>query len=490
MQLLCQAPTNNSLKISSIFNGSPQNNMVSRTGNCLLCFSIVLLSSPIAASAAESGSKTVVLAGAKLIDGTGHTPLEDAVLVIQDDKVAAVGATGSVEYPKDAEKIDCRGRTIIPGLISDHSHIGLVDGTSIKPENYNRANILRQLRQYEAYGVTTITALGLNNDLFYQLRDEQHAGKSQGADIFGADRGIGAPMTAPPVAALPVGADQLYRAQSVDEAKADVREIASRHADLIKIWVDDQLGTDPKMKPEIYQAVIQEAHRLGLRVASHIYYLEDAKAVVQAGVDIIAHGVRDQPVDAAFIEEMKTHSVWYVATINLDECSYLFGEQPPFTKERFFQAALQPALRDLFNNPAYRQKTLTSPRLPIFKRAVANNKANLKTLFEAGVKIGFGTDSGAQPVRIPGFAEHRELQLMVESGLSPLQAIECATSHAAAVLQLSDRGILAAGKLADFVVLNADPSTDISNTEKIAAVWHRGKKVSGPIESFTQEQAN
>jgi imidazolonepropionase-like amidohydrolase len=453
---------------------------------CLLSFSLVLVVSTTGLLAAEEGRKVVVLTGAKLIDGTGHTPAENAVLVIQGDKISAVGSPGSVEYPDSAEVIDCHGQTIIPGLISDHSHIGLVDGISVKPENYNRENILGQLRQYEAYGVTTIMALGLNGDLFYELRDEQHAGKSPGADVFGADRGIGAPMTAPPAALLPVGRNQLYRAETPEEAKADIREMATRHPDLIKVWVDDQLGTDPKMKPEIYQAAIEEAHRLGLRVACHIYYLEDAKAVLRAGADIIAHGVRDQPVDAEFISEMKARSVWYVATINLDETSFIFAEPPAWTKESFFQNALQPALKDRLNDPAYLQKTKTSPRVPIFKKAVANNKANVKTLYDAGVKVAFGTDSGAQPVRIPGFAEHRELQLMVESGLSPIQAIECATSRAAALIGLSDRGVLAPGKLADFVLLDADPLTDISNTEKIAAVWHRGKKASGSIESYSR----
>jgi imidazolonepropionase-like amidohydrolase len=461
--------------------------MPPRINVCFLWFSLVFLSSATGLSAAKEGRKMVVLKGAKLIDGAGHSPIENAVLVIQGDKVSAVGPSGSVEYPDDAEVIDCRGQTIIPGLISDHSHIGLVDGTGVKPENYNRANILRQLRQYEAYGVTTVMSLGLNGGIFYELRDEQHSGQSPGADIFGADRGVGAPLTAPPAALLPVGNDQLYRAETPEEAKADIREMATRHPDLIKIWVDNQLGTNPKMKPEIYQAAIEEAHRLGLRVACHIFYLDDAKAVLRAGANIIAHGVRDQPVDTAFIEEMKTRSAWYVATINLDETSYIFAEEPAWTKESFFQTALQPALRERFSDPAYLEKTKTNPRVPIFKKAVANNKANLKTLYEAGVKIGFGTDSGAQPQRIPGFAEHRELQLMVESGLSPLQALECATSNAAALIGLTDRGVLAPGKLADFVQLNADPLADIANTEKIAAVWHRGKKVGGPIEAFSQK---
>ncbi|MBV8815278.1 MAG: amidohydrolase family protein [Verrucomicrobia bacterium] len=446
----------------------------------LACSLISLFSANLALGSEEAGN-VIVLSGARLLDGTGRPPLEESVLVIIGDKINAVGAPNTVKYPADAKVIDCSGKTIVPGLISDHSHVGLVDGVSIKPENYNRENILRQLRQYERYGVTSVMALGLNSDLFYQLRDEQHAGKNPGADLFGADRGIGAPLGAPSAATIPVGNDQLYRPQTPEEAQAAVRDMAARHPDLIKIWVDDLLGTAPKIKPEIYRAAIQAAHGAGLRVACHIYYLDDAKTVIQAGADIIAHGVRDQPVDAQFVGLMKSASVWYIATLSLDESFYIYAEQPEWTKSAFFQAALQPALQQLLNDPSYLQKMRTNPRLPIFKKAVATNQANLKKLYDAGVQIGFGTDSGAVPLRIPGFAEHRELQLMVASGLSPAQALECATGHAAALLGLKDRGTLEAGKLADFIILDANPLQDITNTEKISAVWHRGKEVSGAI---------
>jgi imidazolonepropionase-like amidohydrolase len=433
-------------------------------------------------SIAEVGNQVVVLAGARLIDGSGRPAVENSTVLIEGDKISAVGQ-GPIKYPAEAHVIDCRDKTIIPGLISDHSHIGVVDGTSVKPENYNRENILRQLKQYEAYGVTTVTALGLNAPSFYQLRADQHEGRSPGADVFGADRGIGAPSGAPPAALLPIGKDQIYRPETPEEAKADVREMADRHTDLIKIWVDPLLDTASTMKPEIYQAVIAEAHRLGLRVAAHIYYLQDAKEVLRAGVDIIAHGVRDKPVDAEFINEMKARSAFYIATIGLDEASYIYAEQPDWMKGTFFQTALQPALRAQLSDPGYLNKMRTNPRVAIFKKAVATNKENLKALFDSGARIGFGTDSGAIPLRIPGWAEHHELQLMVESGLTPMQALDCATGNAAALLKLTDRGVLEPGKLADFVILTANPLDDITNTEKIVAVWHRGKKVSGSIGS-------
>jgi imidazolonepropionase-like amidohydrolase len=452
-----------------------------------LYLSLGLFSSLTSIASAQKGSQTVALIGARLIDGTGGPPLENTALVIQGETLSAIGPEASVKFPDGTAVIDCHGQTILPGLISNHSHVGLVDGISVKPENYNQPNILRQLKQYEAYGVTSVTALGLNGSLFYQLRDAQHAGKSPGADLFGAFRGIGAPLGAPPAAMIPAGPDQLYRPETPEEARTAVREIVAGHPDLVKIWVDDLLGTSPKMTPEIYQAVIDEAHRAGCRVAAHIYYLADAKAVLRAGVDIIAHGVRDQPVDAEFIDEMKARSTWYIATINLDECSYIFAEQPAWTKEPFFQNALQPALKTQLSDPAYLEKTLKSPRVPIFKKAVATNQANVKALYDAGVKVAFGTDSGAIPPRIPGFAEHRELQLMVGSGLTPVQAINCATSRAAALLGLTDRGELKPGKLADFIVLTASPLDDITNTEKIAAVWHRGKKVAGAVGDFRSE---
>src|SRR5262249_44376883 len=156
-------------------------------------------------------------------------------------------------------------------------HLGQVNGVTGSGKNMTRANILRQLKQYTAYGVTTVTSLGLNLKPFYDLQPQAHAGATQTADMFGADRGIGVTGGAPPVS-LGILDSQVYRPSTPEEARADVRETAQRHPDLIKIWVDDLHGTaKAKMNPEIYKAVIDEAHINGLRVAAHIYYLEDAK---------------------------------------------------------------------------------------------------------------------------------------------------------------------------------------------------------------------
>jgi hypothetical protein len=189
-------------------------------------------------------------------------------------------------------------------------------------------------------------------------------------------------------------------------------------------------------------------------------------------------------VDAEFIEMMKTGSVWYIATMVLDDSNFVFAEQPSWMREPFFQRALHPAVRTLLDDPAYRDRTLGLPGTAKNRAAVATNKQNLKALFDAGVRIGFGSDSGVG-LRIPGLAEHRELALMVEAGFTPMQAITIATSNSAALLKLDDRGVLVSGKLADLVVLDGDPTSDIANAKKIHAVWHRGKKAAGPVETFT-----
>lgn len=422
--------------------------------------------------------KTVVLRGARLIDGSGNRPLETATIVINDGHITARGPVSVTAIPAGAKVIDYRGKTIIPGLISDHSHVGVVDGLSVGGKNYNRENVLSQLRQYEAYGVTTVLALGLNGPPFQELRQTLHEGEALGADLFGADRGIGIPDGAPPGKALPVGSDQLYRVKTADEARAAVREMVGRKADLIKLWLDNFSGSLPtKMSPEIYTAAIDEAHRAGLRVAVHIHDLEDAKAVLNANADIIAHGVRDRPVDAAFVEQMKARGAWYIPTLSLDEATFVYADDPPWTQTPFFKEALSPALRAQLESSDWRAQTKVAPESAAARKSLEMNLRNLKTLYEAGVNIGFGTDSGASPLRIPGIAEHRELALLVRAGLTPLQAITLATSKAAELLQLSDRGTLTQGKWADLVVLDGDPSVDIAATTRIFAVWHRGRRI-------------
>jgi len=447
----------------------------------------LLLAAALLAAATGAHAATVIR-GARVIDGTGAPPRDDMTLVIDGDHFSLVGPGLRAKMPDGTRVVDYTGKTIIPGLVSDHGHIGQVDGTQGgAPSLYTRENALRQLRQWRAYGVTTVTSLGLNDPaVFYPLRADLHAGKAEGADLYGADHGIGVPDGAPPAKARKSGSNQLDRPATPDEARAAVDAAATRGTDLIKIWVDDFNGSLPvKMKPEIWRAVIAEAHAKHLRVAAHIYYLEDARQLVDDGVDILAHGVRDKPVDQGFIDAMKQHGAWYIATLDLNESAYIYARHPAWMDQPFFAHAVQPALATQFADNAWREKVDKDGATPVNEAALKTNEQNLKRLYDAGVKTGFGTDAGATPLRIPGFAEHRELALMVDAGLTPVQAINVATQRAAGLLGLDDRGVIANGKRADFMVLDGDPTKDIEATTHIQAVWQRGAQVAGPVTTFT-----
>jgi imidazolonepropionase-like amidohydrolase len=418
--------------------------------------------------------RLVLLRNARVIDGTGVAPREHVSLLLRDGKIEQIGGAEMVA-PAGAQVRDLTGKTVLPGLISAHSHLGLiVDDAESSAIGYTRENVTAQLKQYERYGVTTILSLGLNRDLVFVLRDEQQAGRLGGASIFTAGRGIGVPDGAPQLSAA---TDQIFRPATVKEARSNVDEMAAQRVDIVKIWVDELHGRVPEMSPEIYKAVIDEAHKRHVRVAAHVYSLEDAKHLVADGLDMLAHSVRDQVVDDAFVRSMKQHNVWYVPTFTVDESAYIYAENPAFMKTAFFQQAAGPKLVVKYSAPGYAEKIKQDPQTAQHQKDFEIAKQNLKKLFDAGVSIGFGTDSGALPGRIPGFAEHRELALMVRAGLTPMQAITAATGSNAKLLHANDRGTIVVGKRADLLVLDADPLVNIENTQRIFAVYHDGHSI-------------
>jgi imidazolonepropionase-like amidohydrolase len=449
-------------------------------------FAGLLLATPATFLALPAQAEPVAFDHARLIDGTGDPVRENVTVVINDGRIVSVGSPA----PAEAEHVDLSGKTLLPALISDHSHVGIIKGTSGGSDNYTRENILAALKQYSDYGVLTVTSLGLNRSpLFDDLRKEQHAGKNPGADLFGVDQGIGVPDGAPPAAMVKgLGPDQVYRPSTPQEARQDVDRMIAEHTDLVKLWVDDFRNgvpngkTLPKMSPDIYRAVIDEAHEHNTRVAVHIHDLDIAKAVVDAGANILAHGVRDESVDQALITAMKARGVWYIATLDLDEANYLFAEHPDLLNVPFVAAAIDPVLRAQLSNAEWRQKTVANPLTAASHKAVVMNQKNLLALYRAGVKIGFGTDSGAAPTRLPGFAEHRELALTVEAGLTPLEAIHLATGNAADLLELDDRGVIQSGRRADLLVVRGAPDQTIADIDQVDQVWQRGVLVShGPV---------
>lgn len=422
------------------------------------------------AMSATASAQTVVVEADRLFDG--RAVIEDARLVIVDGVVTAVGPKAEVAAPDGATVTDLGDRFVMPGLIAAHSHVGMVNGVEQGGRFYTRETVASDLAQFQRYGVVAVNALGMNASVFHELRTEWRDGTHGGADLYGAGPGVGVVGGAPPQSMNPLP-EQVGRPETPEQARALVDAQAAAGIDMVKVWVDDLNDSAPKMTPEVYQAAIAQAHVHGLTAAAHIHDLADAKGVVWAGVDVIGHGVRDMPVDEEFIALMLEHDVWYVPTVNINEAEYIYAEHPEWLDDPFFKMALDPALEARFRDEAWRTERLAASERP--RTAVRTNIDNLRRLHAAGVKIALGTDSGATPLRIPGFAEHLELGHLVEAGMTPTEALRVATSNSAAMLGLTDRGCLTVGCRADLVVLTADPTTDIANSRTIKAVWRNGR---------------
>src|ERR1051326_5091451 len=263
--------------------------------------------------------------GARLLDGTGKPAIENALLIVRDGKVEAIGPSTAVRPPAGAQTINLAGKFIIPGLISTHVHISDVQG--MRPPAYTDENTLRQLGVFARYGVTTVWSLGGEQEPAFRARAAQNTPALDRARIFLAGEVI-------------VG-------KTPDEARQMVAKVAATKPDIIKIRVDDNLGTTAKMPPEVYRAVIDEAHRRGLRVAAHIFYLEDAKGLLRAGADFIAHSVRDKEIDDEFISLMKARSVPYCPTLTRELSTFVYESTPAFFSDPFF---LREADREVIAN--------------------------------------------------------------------------------------------------------------------------------------------
>ncbi|ASR44256.1 amidohydrolase [Xanthomonas citri pv. mangiferaeindicae] len=424
----------------------------------------------------------IIIEHARVFDG--ERDLGEVTLVIRDGLIARVAQPGADDLPAEAERIDYRGRFIVPGLVNAHAHVGNTEGTAHGDRFYTRAHVVRDLRQFQAYGVTTVMSLGMNGAAFGDIRSAVTGDPSLGAQLLGAGGGIGAPGGAPPAANMGLAHDPVARPATADAARAAVRAQAESGVDIVKLWVDALGGQAPPMAPEVYRATIDEAHRQKLLAAAHIHDLAPATDLVASGLDIVAHGVRDRPVDPAFVAALRTSNAGYIATLQIDEANYIYAEHPEWLETPFLRNALPEAVRAQWSDPQWRADTLRDPQTTKARAALATNLRNLSTLREAGVRIGFGTDAGALPRRVPGFAEHRELELMMQAGFSPQQALTVATRDSAHLLRLDDRGLLQPGRRADFIVVAADPLTDIRNLRTIEAVWQAGRRVAGPVAEY------
>jgi imidazolonepropionase-like amidohydrolase len=435
-----------------------------------LCSILLFLFSTII-TPAMAQKTPVILKNVSLIDGNGGVTKHNIDVVIENDQISLVKKNIKIH---GAKEIDMTGKTIMPSLISTHVHIGTLQGTTTGAENYTRENILRQLQKYHKYGINTVLSMGTDRPMLYEsgLRDSTIAGLLPGARMYSAGYGFNAPERNP-ISWM----NLLQRPENVHQVKAMIEKVAAQNPTVIKIWVDSHGGSAKKIDEDIYKEIIKEAHAKGIKVAAHVYSLSDAKALVSAGIDMFAHSIRDKEIDQDLLKLMKKNGVMYIPTLTLDEYTYCYANRPYWLNQRFFIESLEPGVIQRLKHKDYPNEVKYSKDYEKNKKAATQGKANLKKIFDAGILVALGTDSGAFPIRAQGFSEHLELELMVEAGISPLQAITIGTKNAAKLLGIDKiLGTLEKGKKADFIVLNKNPELDIKNTRTIQSVWKDGKQ--------------
>ncbi len=402
--------------------------------------SLLLLLSAAAPTSQSAGTR--VFTNLRLVDGTEAAPVGGASIVVQNGRVLAAGPAARVSVPAGAERIDLGGRTVIPGLINAHGHVN---------------DAARDLKTYAAYGVTTVFSLGGELPPVFAARASQNVPTLDRARVY-----LSGPVLTP---------------SSPEEARTMVSGVAAQEVDFVKIRVDDNLGTTPKMPPDVYRAVIDEAHKRKLRVAVHLFYLADAKSVLDAGADLIAHSVRDLDVDSAVIATLKAKGVCLCPTLMREVSTFVYESTPPFFSDPLFLAHSDKAQVATLQEPARQEAMRKSTSAQRYKAALEVASRNVKRLSDAGIPIAMGTDTGPAG-RFQGYFELMELELMVKAGLTPKQVLAAATREAARCMKVDrDLGTIEAGKWADFVVLDADPLVNISNAKQINAVYIAGNRV-------------
>lgn len=425
---------------------------------------------------AQEGGSAVLFEGARLILGDASPPIERGAILVEGGRIRAVGVAGRVTAPPGTRRVDLTGRTVMPAMVNVHVHLGYEGYTSWGAANHTPANVQDHLLREAFYGVAATTAVGSSPTAqMLAFQRDQRAGAYPGASRLLFMPGI-APPGGGPDHILREATDTLHvvhEVTSAAEARAAVRGMAADGLGHVKIWVDDRNGTYPKLTPEAYRAVVDEAHARKMLVHAHAIQLEDQKAVLAAGADVLVHMVQRQPLDDALLGLVKAKRPYWATVIGLGDPTALCTPDP------FFDAVVPPSVVTRIRATTERRPLVPSCG-PLPANAADRERqmaVNFPRMLAAGARVVLATDTGIQPGHTFGSGEHVELARWVQLGMSPAEAIVAATSRPAALMGQEDLGLLAAGRRASFIVLEANPLENILHTRRIVDVYLDGSRI-------------
>lgn len=404
-----------------------------------------------------------------LIDGTGGPPISDSVVVVAGSRIRAVGNRANMPIPAGVEKINGAGRFLVPGLIDLHVHLGSRAGLRYEASEYSRERIQKNLNAYLYFGVTSVRSMGTDRQAAFDVRQAERDGRFVSTRLFTAGRGFTAPGGHP---SQEVG-DVVIQTNSPEEARLQVDTLAAQQVDAIKIWVDDAGGKLPKIRPAVIDAILDQARKYNIPVTAHIQSLADVRHLVDAGAAGFLHMIQDtEDLDPALIARWRDLRIVFAPTLVRQELDWLYTDHPELLSAPDFMRSVDADVLEAARNAA-RSTHVTPAAREEFERA----KRNTRKLAAGGVLIAVGSDGGSS-MDFPGIMTHREVELLVDAGLSPVDAIVAATRNGALALGKADElGTIEPGRRADLILVAANPLEDIRNLRKIDRLMLNGEWV-------------
>jgi imidazolonepropionase-like amidohydrolase len=439
------------------------------TGTVLLLATVAVMGLKSQAQPAPGG--TTLYEGARLILGDDRPALDNGAFVVTGGRITAIGRTGEVALPSGAARVDLTGKTVMPAFVNIHAHYGyekyLKAAGESRAENFTANNLLDHLQREAYFGTGSVLDGGSGALAVTQPFQAAQAGGSVAPAARLNLMGGVVPVNGGPDHILIQGTRPLkanYEVTLSGEARAAIRDLNAKGLKHVKIWLGDRNGTYPAMPHEVYDAVIDEAHKAGMKVHAHATNLRDQKDALRAGVDVLVHTVQNAPIDDELAGLFREKRPYWTTVFGLGDRSEVC-ERNPFVVQVLSAAVVADILAtDCKPNPNLQAR---DERL----------KQNFMKMIASGARLVLGTDAGVWPRYSFGTSGHHELQRYVEFGLTPAQAIVAATSRPAEAIGLPDVGVLAQGKRADFIVLDANPLEDIRNTRRINRVYLGGAQL-------------